>query len=467
MANVIQIVITAIDAASAEIKGVEAATAKLSGALNGLAKQLLSPVGVAAGVAALGFAAVEMANHFAHQVKALENLSEVTHLGINDLRTFQTVMREAGKSPDSLNNALFILRRNMENNSAPLRKIIGDTTDTAEALRKLSAAAAGSGNSAAIAMAAFGRGGRELAPILATLNERLGDAHGRMVQLGPDALAAAEQYHEAMEKIKTSVGELGIVVGPVLAKSMLLSIGLITAGVKMMKGDIVQSLSEIIRAVANVAGQVIPGPDKKPTGAAGPAGPVRIPGILEGLRIGNPVPSAGNRELAADLASQEGGLNAVLAETNRRMAAFVAGLSSAVPHARVLSEGINRMAIALHDFADESISVIAGSFSQMFDAVLVQGQSFVKSLGDMLKNIASQIASIAVQMGVGFGLTALGTAVGGPLGGIVGAIGGKLAGAHTVVNITAMDARSLVEQIKTPVGSWSRAQNRAAIGTSY
>lgn len=450
MANVIQIVITAIDAASAEIKGVEAATAKLSGALNGLAKQLLSPVGVAAGVAALGFAAVEMANHFAHQVKALENLSEVTHLGINDLRAFQTVMREAGKSPDSLNNALFILRRNMENNSAPLRKIIGDTTDTAEALRKLSAAAAGSGNSAAIAMAAFGRGGRELAPILATLNERLGDAHGRMVQLGPDALAAAEQYHEAMEKIKTSVGELGIVVGPVLAKSMLLSIGLITAGVKMLKGDIVQSLSEIIRAVANVAGQVLPGPSKKGGGAAGADDP------LAAFRGADTFSNAGIQ--------RRGGLATTVEQWKK--------LNDTWNAAQPVIKGVARAIDELHvsmvaAFEGQAIDVIANSFRQMFDSVLVYGQSFVKSLGDMLKNIASQIASIAVQMGVGFGLTALGTAVGGPLGGIVGAIGGKLAGAHTVVNITAMDARSLVEQIKTPVGSWSRAQNRAAIGTSY
>lgn len=481
MPNVIEILITATDAASAEIKGVEAAAGKFGATMNNIAAQLASPAGIAASLVVIGLAAFEVAEKFGASIIELQNMSVKTGVAVNDLRNLKTVLREAHLPAENLGAALFMLNRRLAEHNAALAALVGDTRDPMEALTRLAQAVADGGNAADVAFKGFGRQGQSLAPILGTLAERMSDVRGRLAQLDPETIRTAKAFDEMVEKMKTSWENFGL-------SFQKASVWLMTPGFKPPVSP--SPMSDAAERGGNVAAA-------RKASVAGVQELVAAFVASKDAAIDSAMSAEFLQKTYDHLVKQ--GIDPTVASLNRAWTAHRSLIDAQKKAAEALAQmakqpeqepGAGKQwydhlikqqeeaAKVAKKSADETVKVwataalsISNSFSTMFDNVLIYGQSFTKSLEKMLQDMAAKIASTAIRIGASLGLSALGTLIGGPFGPIIGAVGGalggKLAGPHTIVNITAMDARSLVEQIKTPVGSWSRAQNRAAIGTSY
>lgn len=458
MANVIEIVIHATDAATAQIRGVQTAVGGMQASMSGLLAVVGGPAGIALALGAVGAAGMKMAGDFADSVERLDNLSKVTGFAVNDLRVLQRAMVEAGKSPETLDTALFMLKRNLEANSKALRAIVGDTDDPMEALLRLSAAAAGGQGSAAVSMAAFGRAGKDLAPILGDLGSRVKDLQGRMVQLGPDALQAARDFDKAMDEMKTAAGELGAVVAPFFAKTMVGAIGILIASFKALRGEGIKALSELARAIASMTGTVIPGP----AGAGGGGGVG-----------GGPDPFAMMRQNFGDTGAGDVGQRGTAAATQEQWQKLVATWNEAEPVAKKLAVALEEIDLGLQalEFGVESL---AFGFLDFFDGIVFRGQNAADALREMFTSTIRDIANQLLKIGIGLALDFFS---GGATTGFKGALGlagrgmagiksqGLSRGGDTYI-INTLDSQTLRTSLQ-PGGTFNRAQDQVRIGSRY
>lgn len=205
MANVIEIILHATDAATANINRVTAQIGGLESAVSGFAAFLGGPVGIAVMAAGAATSVGLLVNRLSDEVEMLENLHRETGFAINDLRILRRVLEEAGKSPDSLNNALFLLNKNLATGKKSLVDMVGDTKDPMEALIILSQRVAGGANAAKVAFDAFGRGGRDLAAILVDVAARYGDVKNRLGELDEATIRAAGSFDRLMDRMGTAI----------------------------------------------------------------------------------------------------------------------------------------------------------------------------------------------------------------------------------------------------------------------
>jgi hypothetical protein len=473
VANVIEILINATDAASAQIRGVQAATTELGESTSRLSSLLLGPVGIAAALAAAGIAAGEMGNKLAEEVEQLNNMSARTGASVNDLRALRQVMVETGQSPEILTQALTIANKNLGAHADALAKV-GITAKTPiEALLQLSDMVTKSGNSATTTAAAFtllGRGGGALIPILNGLRDSLKDVHSRLGDLSPATLAAAESWDKMMHHIGTST------------KAFLDGVG-----AQFLR--FVKTVTDMAASPDLALNQV----SLKRTGGAPTSENTLEPFETTSSRLGNFDRAAVWLSLKNNITVEQaqklwdsqknigaehlgafgalGGMTPVKADPKamgiedwQKAADMMLGF---FPKIEKVKKGIEGWALVAKDSAD----LIASDFRGMFADIFTYGANVFSALGNMLKNLAAQIASIAAQIATGLALNAIGSAFGIPfLGKIGGILAGKSIGQQgggSTVVIQTLDTRTLRMQMQMPHGSWARANQELGIGRGY
>ena len=193
MANVIEVVlqntVLGLEKMVAEVGALDAVKASATGAGEAIAAELAGAAGIAAIAAtAAGAAFVMLGARLADSIVYWDNLSAATGISINNIRTLERVMIEAGKSPDALSTGLVMMKRNLDAGRPSLVAMVGATKDPMTALLRLAQLAEKTGDAALVAFRAMGIGGMQLAPVLATLAERMADVHARFGELSESTI---------------------------------------------------------------------------------------------------------------------------------------------------------------------------------------------------------------------------------------------------------------------------------------
>ena len=453
MANIIEIVIHATDAATAQIKGVQGAVAGMSASMSGLLSTVMSPAGLAAGFALAGVAAVGLGNSLSKQIEELTNLSARTGASINDLRALRQVMVEAGQSQEALTTSLTIANRNLATQAAALEKV-GITAKTPiEALLQLSDMVTRSGNSSKTTAAAFallGRGGGELIPILNGLRPALESMHDRLGDLSQDTIDAAKRWDEMIDRMGTSI------------KSFLDGTGgaFLRWWDKIMKSNSTldpKSWAFMFKGGQALPREAFPGFDIKPSvGETAPPDPFAL------MRLNFGDTGAGDVQ-------RRGGAAATAAQWKQLMDVW----NDAEPVAKNLAKAIEEIDLGLQAL-EFGVQSLAFGFLDFFDAVVFRGINAADALREAFMSTIRDIGNELAKIGIGLGLTALGTALGGPLGGAIGTVGGRLAGLGNMGRgrggdtyiINTLDTRTLRTSLM-PGGSLNRAGDQLHIGAHY
>lgn len=424
MANVIEIVIHATDAATAQIRGVTGAATQMQASLGALQASVVGAAGIAAAFTVAGVAAVGLANRLSDEIEMLQNLSARTGATVNDLRILRQVMVEAGQSPDALTNALTILNRNLANGSKELVALVGNTKNPMEALLKLSQIVARGGNAAQVSFAAMGRGGGELAPILADLAERFGDVESRLGRLDEATIRAAGAWDKLMDRMGTATKRFLDGVGAQLLKFL----------------DFMASSTGMVGMIARAMGFGVP--EAPATGGGAPlAGP---PGRRGSVELGDVDPSESRRQAE---------------EAMRRFRNANAEISTLVESTAM---GIE--------------SAIGTVFSNLIGGM----QTFGSAIKTLFEGIAQSVLAALAKIATSRLLIWIGGLLGGGFGGILGELGGALVGrsggfasgnamgaerGNTYV-IQTLEPGTLVRAMQ-PGGSWNRASDVVRIGSRY
>jgi hypothetical protein len=162
------------------------------------------PIGalaVGGAFAAVGSAAVQMAQQVTDTALAFDKLSSKTGASVEFLSTFTAIAADADVSAEQVATAMQLLSRNLAET--------GNTTQTVEAemlaLADLFQTMPDGPQKTAIAMQAFGRAGAEMIPILNQGSEALRNNMQAMTDMGrvitSDTVAAANRFDDAMDAL--------------------------------------------------------------------------------------------------------------------------------------------------------------------------------------------------------------------------------------------------------------------------
>jgi hypothetical protein len=198
-----------------------ALTTDLGGALGGAA----TAVGLfAAGVAAAGVVAFELAEKAASIGANLNDMSEKTGIAVPQLSRFSNALQVAGSDVNTMSNAVFMMQKNMAEDGPKFQAGMQRINLSIDEFKQLSpdqqflAVAEGLKHTtdpserAAAAMEIFGRQGRDLIPTLM----KLGDALEKTNDIQPwteEQARAAEQFEMQMTALKLHVEDVGISLG--------------------------------------------------------------------------------------------------------------------------------------------------------------------------------------------------------------------------------------------------------------
>lgn len=451
MANVIEIIIKATDQATNQIKGAKNAAQNLSESFANLAGVVMSPAGVAAAIGAAGLAAIEMTNRFSESIEQLHNLSTVSGVSINQLRTLQQVMVEAGKSPDTLNAALAMMRRKLEDNDPALRKIVGNTNDVYEALIRLSRA----GGTASQAFKAFGRGGLELAAILPGLADQLESVHKRLGDLSPDTIRLAGQWDKLMDHMNTATKRF-MDGSATLFLKFLDFIAKYDAGAGGMAARAAgfgpESPTDILKKRWEEGADFFDKHFGAGAGGAGAGLPNPLTTDVVGIRL----------RMQKDYGLSTKALGEIFDGWNK----IDKAIQQTKPHLAEFQQAMEDIRdIAQHEVADFLINA--------FDALAFHGANAARMIRDAFVRAFEEIANAAVRFGLSKLLAAAGLAFGGPVGGFIAGVGTLLGSSQRNVRgggnvtINAIDSQSMVQSWRNPSGGMRNAMSRLAVGTSY
>lgn len=468
MANVIEIVIHATDAATAQIKGVSSALGVMQAKVADLLGVLATPAGIAGAIGATALGLGVLANKLSEQVEELSNLSARTGASINDLRALRQIMVESGQSADALTSALTIANRNLATQADALAKV-GITAKTPiEALLQLSDMVTKAGNSSKTTAAAFallGRGGGELIPILTNLRPSLVDMRDRVGELDLATIGAAKHWDELMDKMGTKAkavldeiasGVLKVAAAPMILAEMFASLpGIRNIGAALNGQSVDQWLDDLHRQSAERF-KKLEEAGKPPEPKAEVFGP-------------EPDPFAWARQFMEltirDNVSPRFG-KGISQET---WAKLVKDWNEALDLSKKLKEGTGAFRLEL-ELLENSVQSMGLAFVDAFDAILFRGKSVADGIREAFLSAIRDIAGELAKIGVGFGLEALAGFIPGPIGKIIAKVGGKFVGrtaaGSSVVNISTLDTRSL-RMALTPGGSLARAQDQVRIGSVY
>jgi hypothetical protein len=199
------------------------------GAVKGLALQVgdglvgsltagaVATLGMAAAVAGLAYASVEMTEKWAEQGAVIQDASEKTSLAAERFSDLAAGARLAGVDMGKMSNILFMMQARMENNPDQMEKglkQIGLSIADIERMepdQQLLAIAAGfkdaseQTNKQAVAMDIFGRQGRDILPLMHKDLNNLVDVSKRLGSTWTDEDAeAAEEFEIQMNELKQS-----------------------------------------------------------------------------------------------------------------------------------------------------------------------------------------------------------------------------------------------------------------------
>lgn len=433
MANVIEIVLHATDAATANINRVTAQVGGLEAAASGFLSFLGGPVGIAVMAAGAATSVALLTNKLSDEVEMLENLHRESGFAINDIRILRRVLEEAGKSPDSLNNALFLLNKNLSVGKKSLVAMVGDTKDPMEALIKLSHLVAGGANAARVAFEATGRGGRDLAALLPDLAQRFGDVSNRLGTLDEATIRAAGSWDRLMDRLGTATKRFLDGVGAALLKFLdeaaRKSIGI--------SGMIARALGFGEDAPAAVGGGVDfdfgGGDQKKGSSSTDPEEMLRLTQEMQREALARF--KRDNAEIVTLTESMIGGIASSIDAVFTNIFSKFQTFGSAV---KTLFEGIGRSVLAaLAKIATSKLLIWISGF-----LLPGTGSGLLQGLGGIIRDAGK---------------------------GLVGSGGssmiGSRSGGNTIV-INTLDERSLKQHL-APGGSLRRAQDQVLIGRRY
>lgn len=442
MANVIEIIIKGSNQAGAAFKtaNAELASVEANAAAAAAAMQLygLAIVGAAG-------AAVLAAKNFGDMVEQLENTSKRTGASINDIQVLQRAFTEQGLSADTATTALVFMSRAIARNDPLLKKFGITARDPHEAILQLSDAMASVTDVATLNEASFGllgRSGSEAAVMLDGLRKVVKDLKEQMKEL---LLTKADEA-------------LGIQTDVVFDRSKRVLDGWLQT---LQKGSAHALLmwQAILFPPSHRGLSVYPVEGIEVTADRVKNGPPGIdPGLLRGADLFTP---AGGLRGSPSAMSSKGWMNTLSGEVTEPL--------------QRLTEAGEKAAKAL-DTAAQSMSIlesgVENSWRNMFMSLIgVQTQSkniIVQLAIDTWNSVA---ASLSNTFGVSIGRALIGAVTGfftgGPGGAAVGAAGGFGMPTPTTgpmngmtVNISTLDARSLLLDLTSPSGGMRQANVR-------
>ena len=226
MSNVIEILVsgrntsgTSIAAAEAQLRGLQATSGRVGGALAQAAGNMvpmssgLGNVASAAGPAGLALAAVasaaigmgtaiyKSAVALTDQVEQLERLSRQTGVNTQNLQVLQRIARESGADVGSLTQGFSFLNRAIAENN-PMLAALGITTrDTFTAFMQLAnilSQSKDTANATKIAIELLGRGGKDLLGTVSELVRQFPEMRSEMEALG---LTMSDETIAALNKV--------------------------------------------------------------------------------------------------------------------------------------------------------------------------------------------------------------------------------------------------------------------------
>jgi hypothetical protein len=502
--NLIEIVIHATDAASAEITRAEEALTGLEAASAKLVGFLMSPGGLLLGFAGVGAAAFEMADHFGTAIQQLQNMSDRTNISMNDLRNLQVVLRESHLPTENLSVALTMLNRNLANHKEALVAVVGNVNTPMEALIKLSERVQQGGNAAKIAFDAFGRGGMALAPVLEFLASRLDDVKSRLTQLDPATIETAKKFDEMVEKLKTRAMNMTLELNKEILQTITywqaFGVWWATLGDNIAHGRLITDDAHSPDKVRQqfldqAAGQsffdiVTRIPETKREGFDDGTKDKYDPGAVR-LAVTNGISLDAAQKLwdsQKNIGLEHLGAAQGLAR-GEFLSPITGGKDIGLEHLREIQQFIlTGLWPAQKKVKDEFLdwgkinqalaAQLSNDFGYFFNTVLGDGFKIMHDFGTLVKQIAIDLASTMAMIGLGTGLVSLAAGATGGVLGFIGKVGKSIlphsagragAGGTTIINnhYNSLDQRSLRMSIQFSGGSFRQAQHNAGLGMVY
>jgi hypothetical protein len=212
VANVIEVLIvgkntsgTSITAAESQLRGLQATTGRMAGAMaqatsgmSGMGGQLTS-VGSAAGpagaaiaalagvVVGLGTAIYKATEALTGQVEQLQRVANQTGVSTQNIQVLQRITQESGGDVGTLTSAFSFLNRAIAENNPMLRSLGITTRDTFSAFMQLAQVLSESkdaANSTKVAQELLGRGGKDLLGTVKELVAKFPEMRSEMTALG-------------------------------------------------------------------------------------------------------------------------------------------------------------------------------------------------------------------------------------------------------------------------------------------
>lgn len=240
-----------LESASTELGALATESTAAGGALAGMALPIAAAViAIAALVAGVVIATrelIQLTKHTAEFQGKMLDLSQATGLGVETLSTLEVAAKTTGGTLDSIAASLGLFQRKLEDASDPtskgaelFRRLGVEATDTETALRQTLAALARMPEGAqqtALALEAFGRGGRQ---VLAILKETNGDLDGLTQRLREAGVLITSDAARAADKLNDELALLDFqlrAAGADIAKELIPALT-----------DMARNLAEVIRA---------------------------------------------------------------------------------------------------------------------------------------------------------------------------------------------------------------------------
>ena len=211
--------------------GSKASLANLTRSVTGLQSQL-SSVALGLGVAAsatvgLASALFSLVKHAADAGGDLFDLAQKTNFSVESLSGLSILAESTGANLDTLSNSLVIFQRNMQaandstsKQAAIFRELHVTAQDSEQALRQaitsLSRVTEGS-KQTALAMALFGRSGKDMMGIVKEVNGNLDQAMEKYRRMGliisTDAAQASDQFNDTLTETSRQLSAVGRQIG--------------------------------------------------------------------------------------------------------------------------------------------------------------------------------------------------------------------------------------------------------------
>jgi len=487
--NVVELAFTARDEASRKIQLLSSelgGLGKAAGAASLSAGPLLALAGaaIAAGTAIFG-----LAKAFADEVEQLDNTSARLGVAVPNLQALSFALKQQGVSGDSATLSLQFLNRAIAQNDPLLGRLGITTRDTWAAFVQLIGILHESPDAAArteVAVRLLGRGaGEALGPLL-----KLADA---LPTLTADLQRAG---NVSSEKQLAAGREADAILDRATAK--------MNAIQRWLQGAAARALIGITESPGGAIGAGLMGPFMGPI--LGPVLDRTFHADQPGMLSVHETSGAGAAGSAKAARAAVVDLNAALREGLSDIRAYALGIAELigpgaqglglrrgltgnaplpalvkvnVPALRDLreqTESAKEFSISIAQSAAFSLESIAANFSNKMQTIGSASRLFWNSL---VSDILAATARLAERKLLGPGLSFLGTLLGGPIGGIIGGIAGQLIGGSSAAtprmgegggdtyNISGLNTRDLVMELRNPGGQLRRAQDRVVLATSY